>query len=322
MVERYLCGRGITGRPLPPCLRYRANAYGRHAAMVALATTDAGEVAAVQQVYLTDDGAKAPIPVPKRTNKARDDWAERAAVRLPGKPPLILCEGVETALSLWQATGQEVWACLGVANIGKAPVPTEAERHRRPRRRLVRQPGRPAAPQCGHRAAASRPLGPSGRAARRHGLQRSAAATTARVRSRPLLEAAGDGSSYSTAWRAGLLCNEEGYPRALLANAIHALREAPEWQGVLWHNELATTTEARRAPPWAAALQPWTDTPWSDREDTLDRRLAAAPGHRGLGHGGRPGRRGRGARSAVPSPARVSGGAGLGRGRAHRELGA
>ena len=127
MVERYLHGRGITARPLPSSIRYRAQAHGRYGAMVAMATTTTGEVAAVQQVYLTEAGAKAPIPVPKRTNKARDDWAEQAAVRLPGNPPLILCEGVETALSLWQATGQEVWACLGVANIGKAPVPPKVE---------------------------------------------------------------------------------------------------------------------------------------------------------------------------------------------------
>jgi len=53
-------------------------------------------------------------------------WAERSAVRLPGREPLVLCEGVETALSIWQATGQEVWACLGISNIARAPVPDKA----------------------------------------------------------------------------------------------------------------------------------------------------------------------------------------------------
>jgi hypothetical protein len=38
----------------------------------------------------------------------------------------VLCEGVETALSVWQATGQEVWACLGISNIARAPVPDKA----------------------------------------------------------------------------------------------------------------------------------------------------------------------------------------------------
>ncbi|MGE3291321.1 MAG: VapE domain-containing protein [Geminicoccaceae bacterium] len=268
VVERYLERRSITRRPLPPCLCHRANAHGRYSALVAMATTAAGEVAAVQQVYLDDEGTKAPVAVPKRTNKARDDWAEQAAVRLPGRSPLILCEGVETALSLWQATGQEVWACLGVANIGKAPVPPNVEVV------VARDgdaPGSPADRQIrgavtvlqgrGHAVRVAEP--PEGTDFNDLLLSGGEEAV------RAVLDAAGDGSRYLTAWRAGLLCNEEGYPRALLANAIHALRAAPEWQGVLWHNELATATEARRAPPWAARQQPWVDAPWSDREDTL-----------------------------------------------------
>ena len=99
----------------------------QHGALVGLATDDLGEVLAVQQVYLTADGSKAPVNPAKRTNKAVDGWAERAAVRLPGKAPIILCEGIVTALSLAQATGQETWACLGISNIAKAPLPKGAE---------------------------------------------------------------------------------------------------------------------------------------------------------------------------------------------------
>ena len=121
--DLYLRGRAITVRPLPGCLRYRPNAHGRYGALVALATDVNGTVAALQQIYVTADGRKAPLKVQKRTNKACEGWAEVSAVRLPGKSPLVLCEGVETALSVWQATGQETWACLGIANIGKAPVP-------------------------------------------------------------------------------------------------------------------------------------------------------------------------------------------------------
>ncbi len=118
----YLKHRGITIEP-PPCIRYRPNAYGKYGALVAQAMSDNGTVLAVQQIYLTDSGEKAPVPVIKRTNKAVDKWAEKSAVHLLGKPPLILTEGVETALSIWQATGQETRACLGVSNIGSAPIP-------------------------------------------------------------------------------------------------------------------------------------------------------------------------------------------------------
>ena len=124
-VLAYLRHRGITATP-PDCIRYRQYAFGRYGAMVALATDDTGEVLAIQQVYLTAEGRKAPLQVVKRTNKAVDGWAERSAVRLPGREPQVLCEGVETALSVWQATGQETWACLGISNIGRAPVPDNA----------------------------------------------------------------------------------------------------------------------------------------------------------------------------------------------------
>ena len=124
-VLAYLRHRGITTSP-PDCIRYRQFAFGKFGAMVALATDAAGEVLAVQQIYLTAEGRKAPLDVVKRTNKAVDGWAGRAAVRLPGRAPLVLCEGVETALSVWQATGQETWACLGISNIGRAPAPEKA----------------------------------------------------------------------------------------------------------------------------------------------------------------------------------------------------
>lgn len=124
--EVYLRSRGIT-MPLPQSIRYRDGAMRQYGALVGLATDDAGEVLAVQQVYLTSSGEKAPVHPAKRTNKAVEGWAERSAVRLPGRAPVILCEGIETALSLCQATGQETWACLGISNIAKAPLPEGAE---------------------------------------------------------------------------------------------------------------------------------------------------------------------------------------------------
>jgi len=94
--------------------------------LVALATDAAGEVHGLQLIYLTEDGRKAPLKVQKRTNKAHNRWSDVAAERLPGRAPIILCEGVETALSVWQATGQESWACLGISNIARAPLPEGA----------------------------------------------------------------------------------------------------------------------------------------------------------------------------------------------------
>jgi hypothetical protein len=66
-------------------------------------------------------------------------------------------------------------------------------------------------------------------------------------------------------WRANLIVNKAGQPRALLANAITALREAPEWSGVLALNEFSLGTAALLAPPFGEG----TITKWSDQEDRL-----------------------------------------------------
>ena len=119
-VVAYLRRRGIT-RDLPHSIRFCRRPYG----MAALAQDGGGGVRAVQITYLTDDGRKARRPdgVQKRTLAACENWVAIAAVRFPGSRGVVLCEGVETALSVWQATGRTVWACLGPAGIGRIFVP-------------------------------------------------------------------------------------------------------------------------------------------------------------------------------------------------------
>lgn len=67
----------------------------------------------------------------------------------------------------------------------------------------------------------------------------------------------------SHAWRAGLILNERtGKPRALLANALHALRHCPAWRGVLKYNSFALVVEAS-ATPWGHRGK------WNDQQDVL-----------------------------------------------------
>jgi len=266
-VQAYLRRRGITVMP-PDCIRFRRFAARQYGALVALATADDGTVLATQQIYLTEDGRKAPVDVVKRTNKAVEGWSERAAMRLPGTPPIVLCEGVETALSIWQATRQETWACFGIANISRAPAPEGAPVI------VARdgdEPGSKADQQL-RRAVAT---------LRARGFQVSVASPPFGMDFNDVLQKSGEQAvrdliaaaaavDSSSTWRHGLLLNDEGEPRPILANAIHALRKAPEWDGVLWHDAFATVTVARQAPPWASINQEgWTDTTWSDRDDYL-----------------------------------------------------
>jgi hypothetical protein len=71
------------------------------------------------------------------------------------------------------------------------------------------------------------------------------------------------------AWRAQLLLSATKDPRPLLANALLALHEAPEWGGVLGYDEFALTAMALRPPPWVRTNGEWPQRAWSDRDDTL-----------------------------------------------------
>jgi predicted P-loop ATPase len=264
----YLRNRAITARPLPSCVRYLPATAVSYGAMLVMATDDRGGVHAVQRVYLTKTGQKAPIKVQKRTNKAHDGWSAVSAVRMPGTEPLVLCEGVETALSIWQSTGMETWACLGVSNLGRAPIPPGA-------RVIIARDGDTRGSKAdhqirkavaalearGHRVVVVEP--PIGSdfndLLQQHGEQE--------IRDRFAAAVRGEGAGAD--WRAELLMNAEGHVRPVLANAIHALRHAPAWEGVLWHDAFATETVARRPPPWLRGQNHWTDTSWSDRDDAL-----------------------------------------------------
>lgn len=66
-------------------------------------------------------------------------------------------------------------------------------------------------------------------------------------------------------WRSKLICTKEGTVKALLANAITALRLAPEWADALSFNEFSWQVIQDRPAPWMGA----TNGQWSDNEDRL-----------------------------------------------------
>jgi predicted P-loop ATPase len=71
-------------------------------------------------------------------------------------------------------------------------------------------------------------------------------------------------------WRVDLILTPTKTPKAILANALLALRKAPEWQNVLAFDEFALVTMLMRAPPWLANQHnSWTPRQWTDRDDVL-----------------------------------------------------
>lgn len=60
-------------------------------------------------------------------------------------------------------------------------------------------------------------------------------------------------------WESRLLRTITGGPCANLANAMIALRHAPEWKGILWRDDFAEQTITRAQPPIPAAMGKWTN---------------------------------------------------------------
>ena len=154
LAETYLRGRGITC-PLPDTLRFHGSCWHKSGkrlpAMVAL--VEGSDLPAVHRTYLAEDGrGKAAVD----PNKAMLGGVNGGAVRLASAPgPLVLAEGIETALSLCSGLlsgPATVWAALSTSGLHGLRLP-------RPVARLTiasdgDTPGRAAAHALAERATA------------------------------------------------------------------------------------------------------------------------------------------------------------------------
>jgi DNA primase len=127
--ETYLRGRGITIDPGPalrfhPDLRHQPSGE-RLPAMVAAVTDATGYVTGVHRTYLGPDGAtKASVAPAKMMLGACGGGCTRfGRPDAAGGQRLGIGEGIETCLSVRQATGLPVWAALTLGNMGALPVP-------------------------------------------------------------------------------------------------------------------------------------------------------------------------------------------------------
>ena len=127
LVETYLRSRGIT-LPVPVSIRYLPDA--RHKAtnlilpaMVAGVQGVDGRVVAVHRTFLSRDGtAKAGVSEPRMSLGQVAGGAVRLA-KANGR--LCVCEGIETALSVLQATGTPTWAALSSTNMANVILPPD-----------------------------------------------------------------------------------------------------------------------------------------------------------------------------------------------------
>lgn len=130
LAETYLRGRGITV-PLPETLRFHPSVWHasakRFPAMIA--RVDGLQRLAIHRTYLRPDGTgKASVEPPKAMLGA----ALGGAVRLAdGQGPLVVAEGIETALSL--ASGllsrpAAIWAALSASGVAGLRLPDRPHR--------------------------------------------------------------------------------------------------------------------------------------------------------------------------------------------------
>ena len=114
--------------PAPPggwpfAVRYHA----RTQSLIVAATLEDGTVQAVQRIELTPDGLNRRCLETGRKLKISNGPQSGAVVRLGAMDdtcdgPLLLAEGPETGLSVWRATGHEVWITLGSMSRMEPPV--------------------------------------------------------------------------------------------------------------------------------------------------------------------------------------------------------
>lgn len=113
-VEAYLQHRGIS-IPVPPSIRYNPGVKYTQSGlllpcMVAAVQAPDRSITAIHRTYIRDDGqGQAGVAEPKMTLGPISGGAVRLA---HAGPKMVIAEGLETALSVMEATGLPTWAAL------------------------------------------------------------------------------------------------------------------------------------------------------------------------------------------------------------------
>lgn len=128
VVETYLNNRGLLLEHIPEAIRYHPNLYhkpsNKHFPAMLSAVTKYGidNLIALHRTYLKDDGAgKADIS----PNKMMLGKVKSGAVVITtaDSSTLLIAEGIETALSVYRATGFSTWASLSAWGMVSLQVP-------------------------------------------------------------------------------------------------------------------------------------------------------------------------------------------------------
>jgi hypothetical protein len=129
-VAHYLASRGITTSPLPPSLRWAPRCPHPSRiylpAMLARIDNIDGELIGIHRTFLRSDGSGKADIEPAKAMLGRAAGAAVHLAELHPDQPLIIAEGVESALAAMGLTQWPAWAALSSIGISKMILPAEA----------------------------------------------------------------------------------------------------------------------------------------------------------------------------------------------------
>ena len=136
--DLYLARRGLRLEEYPDVLRYHAglnykdrnnHLVGRFPALLGMVQNPAGQVVACQRIYLTADGAKAPVEKAKKlTARLFNGAITGGAVRLfDATETLGIAEGIETAIAAHLRWQIPTWAGVTAGGMQSIEVPASVQ---------------------------------------------------------------------------------------------------------------------------------------------------------------------------------------------------
>jgi putative DNA primase/helicase len=250
--ERYLAERGLNVPNIPDLLFNDDLTHWEtkrgFPGMVAIVRDSAGAQIALHRTYLDpQQPAKADVSPARKTLGRVGGGGVRLAAPRDGL--IGLAEGIETALAVMTTCPDlPVWATLSTSGMEGIVLPPDVAR-------VVLLADHDDAGRRAAEATAAKLIMEGRRVFKALPPHQGEDFNDLLLREGPeavraVVEAAAEinpRKSGSTSWNAGLLRSRDGKVLPILANAIYALRNAPEWEGALWHDEFAMPTAEWRA---------------------------------------------------------------------------
>ena len=136
--ESYLASRGIWKDNMPKTLRAHDGLtymhgkekknYGKFPCLLAPIKDKDGRIVSIHRIFLTPEGAKAPVPDAKKM-MSRCGELRGAAIKLfQAGETLGLAEGIETALAAHAISRMPVWSCVSAVLLEQVHIPDSVRR--------------------------------------------------------------------------------------------------------------------------------------------------------------------------------------------------